>query len=113
MSAASREQAKKYLATHMIPQMFESLLASLMMERPEDPVSFIEAKMKHLQGIGLENVNWETFVYNLHPYRDSLRNKLIRDGSKYDTETNQEKCDQSVEDYQPELFKLTEPVSNT
>jgi hypothetical protein len=33
MSAATREQAKQYLATHKIPQMFESLLSCLMIEK--------------------------------------------------------------------------------
>ena len=87
---SSREAAKSYLSTHRIPQMFESLLSCLMLERPEDPVSFIEKKMSEIRHIGIDNVNWETFVLNLHPYRDVTRLEFVRDGSKFDKEREME-----------------------
>lgn len=31
-------------------------------------------------------VNWEAFIYHLHPYRHPIRLHMIRDGSKYDKE---------------------------
>lgn len=111
----AREQAKLYLASHSIPQMFESLLSCLMLERPEDPVEYLEKKMVQIKQIGLDNVNWETFVFSLHPYRDPVRLSNIRDGSKFDKEReaddeargdmlkNREKSN-----YQPEVFQLTE-----
>ncbi|KAK7107288.1 adenylate kinase isoenzyme 5-like [Littorina saxatilis] len=119
-TVTSREQAKQYLATHRIPQMFESLLSSLMMERPEDPVAFIETKMAQIRQVGVKNVNWESFVLSMHPYRDPVRREYVRDGSKYDKEREdeQKKMDdveeqklqreQAGEDYQPDLFQLTE-----
>ena len=80
MSAATREQAKQYLATHKIPQMFESLLSCLMIERPDDPVNYIEKKMAEIKQIGLDKVNWETFVFHLHPYRHPIRLQHVHDG---------------------------------
>ncbi|KAK7107289.1 hypothetical protein V1264_015236 [Littorina saxatilis] len=100
--------------------MFESLLSSLMMERPEDPVAFIETKMAQIRQVGVKNVNWESFVLSMHPYRDPVRREYVRDGSKYDKEREdeQKKMDdveeqklqreQAGEDYQPDLFQLTE-----
>ena len=109
----AREAAKQYLALHHIPQMFESLLSCLMVERPEDPVEYIEKKMTEIRSIGVDNVNWETFVLSLHPYRDSVRLQNIRDGSKFDKEReaeeeSREKTDDGKTDYQPDVFKLTE-----
>lgn len=111
----AREQAKKYLASHHIPQMFESLLSCLMLERPEDPVGYIETKMVQIKQIGVENVNWETFVFSLHPYRDSVRLNHVRDGSKFDKEREVEEeargdmlKEREKSNYQPEVFKLTE-----
>jgi hypothetical protein len=120
-TVSTREQAKQYLATHRIPQMFESLLSCLMLERPDDPVTFIETKMSEIKDIGVKNVNWETFVLNLHPYRDPVRREYIHDGSKFDKEREieehvaneikaaQEKLEQQKsDDYKPEVFQLTE-----
>ncbi|KAK7463224.1 hypothetical protein BaRGS_00032470 [Batillaria attramentaria] len=121
-TVTTREQAKQYLASHRIPQMFESLLSCLMMERPEDPVSFIEDKMSQIKQIGVKNVNWETFVISMHPYRDPVRRQYVRDGSKYDKEyeaeeqlvkdAQEQKAEQSKgDDYKPDVFELTEPSS--
>lgn len=113
-SVNSREVAKTYLSSHHIPQMFESLLSCLMIERPEDPVEYIEKKMTEIRSVGVENVNWETFVLSLHPYRDGVRLQNVRDGSKFDKEReaveglNQEKTDDGRSDYRPDVFKLTE-----
>jgi hypothetical protein len=116
MSAATREQAKQYLATHKIPQMFESLLSCLMIERPDDPVNYIEKKMAEIKQIGLDKVNWETFVFHLHPYRHPIRLQHVHDGSKYDREREDEeeaksemKREKSMGDnYKPDVFQLTE-----
>jgi len=62
--------------------------------------------MKH---IGIENVNWETFVHDLHPYRDPTRIALIRDNSSFQREA-QHKAEEEkeLEKYKPEVFQLTE-----
>lgn len=116
-AGSTRDQAKQYLAVHQIPQMFESLLSCLMIERPEDPVLYVEKKMAEIKQIGLSNVNWESFVFHLHPYRDAVRRKHIHDGSKFDKEReNEEQASTEKEpalsregtDYQPDVFQLTE-----
>ncbi|ESO88962.1 hypothetical protein LOTGIDRAFT_228920 [Lottia gigantea] len=119
--SASREQAKQYLANHKIPQLFESLLSCLMIERPADPVAYLETKMAHLKDVGLHNINWETFVMHLHPYRDPVRLSLVRDGSKYESEmmssgdssnnSLNSTLNTSSDSYKPELFQLTETQS--
>ena len=67
-------------------QLFESLLSSLMMERPENPVEYIEKKMCQIRELGIDNVTWETLISHLHPYRDNIRRQYVRDGSQYDRE---------------------------
>lgn len=101
--------------------MFEGLLSCLMLERPDDPVNYIEKKMAEIKAIGLDNVNWETFVFHIHPYRDGIRRTLVHDGSKYDKEReNEDKAKEALEserskaesrpasEYKPEVFQLTE-----
>ncbi|CAG5118178.1 unnamed protein product [Candidula unifasciata] len=122
---AARDKAKLYLAEHRIPQLFESLLSCLMMERPENPVSYIEDKMCEIREIGLENINWETLIAHFHPYRNNVRRHFIRDGSVYDKEYSdiigeskdfeQRKKQNyefpSQERFEPEVFQLTEAHS--
>jgi len=95
------------------------------MERPENPVEFIERKMKEIKEIGADNVDWETLVQHLHPYRNDVRRQFIRDGSLFDQEFT--KLQGEIDDYNkrktdhfealantaytPELFSLTEAHS--
>ncbi|GFR62236.1 adenylate kinase isoenzyme 5 [Elysia marginata] len=140
MSAASREVAKQYLNQHKIPQLFESLLSSLMMERPENPVEYIEKKMCQIRDLGVDNVTWETLISHLHPYRDNIRRQFVRDGSLYDREyttlegeieeyrqrkkeqfeslatsgfedSNDDDCTVEQQQYDSQLFQLTEAHS--
>lgn len=60
-----------------------------MMERPENPVDYIEKKMCEIKDYGLENIDWETLIVHLHPYRDNVRRQYVRDGSIYDREYSQ------------------------
>ncbi|CAL1526778.1 unnamed protein product [Lymnaea stagnalis] len=120
-----REETKKYLQEHKIPQLFQSLLSSLMLERPENPVEYIENKMCQIRDIGPENVKWETLVSHLHPYRNNIRRQYIRDGSVFDKEFSElldqmEDFEQRKKDrfefiakqrYKPEIFSLTEAHS--
>lgn len=60
-------------------------------------------------------MNWETFVYDLHPYRDPTRIELIRDGSAFQQEAARSAEIKSTPElqvatpYKPDVFKLTEP----
>ncbi|CAH1799293.1 unnamed protein product [Owenia fusiformis] len=126
---STKEDCKKYLSQKQIPQMFESILAALMLERPEDHIKFIETKIEKIKEIGPENVNWESFVYDLHPYRDQTRLDHINDNSKYQKEYQKRGEERNVKsgmqsgrssrdsglmsktpggEYEPELFELTE-----
>jgi len=82
------------------------------MHKPENPVDFIQNTLDEAKMVGLENVNWETFVYDLHPYRDQTRLSLIRDNSMYQQEhkRKQESAASGEEStgYKPDVFKLTE-----
>jgi len=95
------------------------------MERPDNPVEYMEKRMIKIRDIGTDKVNWETLVAHLHPYRDNIRRQFIRDGSIYDKEfatlqgeieeyeTRKKDHFESIasEDYTPELFQLTEAHS--
>ena len=103
--SATKEEAKVYLAEHGIPQLFECLLSSLMMERPKNPVEFIERKIAEVKRTGINNINWETFIYHLHPYRDEVRRQYIADDSMFGQDTQ---TDISTTCYQSDLFEMTE-----
>ena len=113
------QQAREYLDKHKVPAMFESLISSLMMEQPENQFRFLNAKLEAIKEIGLENIDWEAFIYHLHPLRDPIRMEYVH------TETQRQNTDQPPyadlddvpindeldpidESYKPELF-LTEP----
>ena len=68
---------KLYLEKHHIPEMFESLMAALMLEKPEDHFEYLDTKLQIIQQVGVQNVNWETFVRELHPHRDPIRQELL------------------------------------
>jgi len=94
------------------------------MERPDNPVEYVEKKMREIQAVGADKICWETLVSHLHPYRDDVRRQFIRDGSQFDQEFSKlqgeiqeynlrkkEYFEALADDYTPELFQLTEPTS--
>ncbi|KAK2142062.1 hypothetical protein LSH36_1001g00024 [Paralvinella palmiformis] len=99
--------ARAYLEESKIPDMFRSLLAGLMIQRPSEPYRYLDSKLEELKVRGMENVDWESFVYDLHPSRDPLHCKLVKDGKS--TEKNSELP--PFVDYEPKLFQLTEPTN--
>ncbi|KAK7158725.1 hypothetical protein R3I94_005154 [Phoxinus phoxinus] len=55
--------AKEYLSSREIPQLFESLLTGLMYYRPDDPLDYLETCLKKVKEIGgPDKVRWDTFV---------------------------------------------------
>ena len=76
----------QYLEDNSVPQMFESLMACLMMEQPDDMYSYLDNKLETIKSIGPENINWETFVYPLHPSRDPVRQQLLKDRDEKEVE---------------------------
>ena len=118
----SRHQAASaYLREHKIPQMFESIVAGLMMERPEDPLKYMDKRLDQIKEKGVHFVNWETFVYHLHPRRDSIHLKLVHD-PVYSKTMQPEKEETSKDmskglereniNYKPDVFRLTEPTAD-
>ena len=124
-----RTQAKEYLDSNHVPKMFQSLLASLMMEKPDDQFMFLNTKLDAIKEIGVENVDWEAFIYHLHPMRDPIRNQHIHtaEGSKKREDQQPfadiddkfsvqglktETISEAPSSYKPELF-LTEPDDDT
>ncbi len=97
--------AKNYLERNRIDKMFQSLIAALMIERPDDHFEYLDAKLEEVREKGLYNIDWDTFVYDLHPERNAQRLQLIQ-------EDHSGKCVQEIDtdhgDYEPKLFKLTE-----
>ena len=104
---SSMQECQAYIHKRHIPQMFQSLLSALMIERPDDHLSFLEQKLSKIREIGPENVNWDTFVVNLHPRKDGVRLEHVHDDFYY-KETQQKKPKRRDENYNPDVFRLTE-----
>ncbi len=108
--------AKQYLQENQIPQMFESLTAALMMEKPEDHVNYLDIKLDEIKDKGIDKVRWDTFVHHLHPLRAATRKAVIaeelsdrkrrEDMAQYPDTPD---VPDSMDEYQPDLFRLTEP----
>ena len=96
--------ARHYLDNHNIPQLFESLLSSLMVEKPGDLSVHLEQKLEEVKAKGIENVDWETFVHDLHPLRDPKRKEIIQE----DPPTVMKKPPTETINIESELFKLTQ-----
>ena len=60
---------------------------------------------------GIETVNWETFIKQLHPKRDRVRLTYIHD-EEYERQKKEHdeknECKSPDEQYEPEVFHLTE-----
>ena len=115
---------RRYLQEHRVPEMFESLIASLMLERPVDMVDYLHTQVQAIQNIGIENIDWETFIYKLHPTRDPVHKELIKDEDFKEKQKGERRVippphkavpsqvRNEDEPYQPTVFKLTEPAEN-
>lgn len=107
----ANQNARNYLEEFKIPQMFDSLVAALIMEKPEDHYDFLNTTLEQIRIHGVQNVNWDTFVHHLHPLRNSARRKIL--GQKPERPKARPPPmpllkDRAATLYQPELFKLTE-----
>ena len=100
--------SRTYLDEHKIPQLFESLLASLMLEKPGDMTKHLDAKLEEVKSKGIDNIDWETFVYDLHPLRDPKRKEIVKENPPV---TNKKHAHQVKGDAHcgPDVFKLTQP----
>jgi len=71
------QEAAEYLRRHNINGLLSGMMAGLMMALPEDHVDYMRQAVSSARDMGLENVDWQTFVRAIHPYKDPLRRKLI------------------------------------
>ena len=72
-------------------------------------------QLNAIKEVGLENVDWETFVQHLHPTRDKVRLEHIQDevSMKIRKEIEQQEgCvkpnETKNEEYESDVFQLTE-----
>jgi len=70
--------AADYLDRHNITGLLSGMMAGLMLTLPADHIDYMHNSVQVTRELGLENVNWQTFVWSRHPHRDSLRRKLLR-----------------------------------
>ena len=66
-----------YLQQHNITGLLNGMMAGLMMALPEDHIDYMQRTVNSVRETGLENVDWQTFVWPLHPHNDPLRRKLL------------------------------------
>ena len=101
--------AKKYLDDNNIPKLFECLIASLMIERPDNLYNYLDKQINEIKEIGLDKVEWDTFIRDSHPTKNPVRVELIQDEVSIKIKQEQEAAAKGDEAYKPEVFELTEP----
>ncbi len=52
-----RADGKRYLEKNHIVETMQSIIAALLMEKPEDPITFIQEKIEKIRQMRPENVN--------------------------------------------------------
>lgn len=63
-------KSKKYIKSHEIPELFEALMAGLMIKQPDDHISYMIECLQQLKSnsrksetdSSLGQVNWDTFL---------------------------------------------------
>lgn len=112
---SEHQNAKMYLEANRVPQMFQSLLSCLMLEQPDNCVSFMSKKLEEIREMDLDQVDWECFIKHLHPRENAIRKELVKD---YDTKVEQVQVKNEMQpfanmkandQYKPTVFQLTEP----
>lgn len=106
------EKAMLYLETNKLPEVFRSLLAGLMIETPKDHLTYMEQKVDEIKAVGINNINFESFLKNAHPHNDPIHKKLIVEeyGPQKKGLVPYPLDDERVV-YESHLFKLTEMTS--
>ncbi|ELT95412.1 hypothetical protein CAPTEDRAFT_208689 [Capitella teleta] len=107
--------AKNYLESNKVPEMFRSLISCLMLERPDDCLNYLTAKLDEIKDKGLEQVDWETFIQHMHPEKYPVRVEMI--GNPGD-QHNRVQAKNEIQpfanlgprdQYKSQLFQLTQP----
>jgi len=106
---SKQKNAQSYLENNKVPQIFKSLIAGLMLEKPENHLSYLDAKLEEIQALGVDQVDWESFVYHMHPTRQPVHEQLIDDETTKKARALKSLDNQrSPQDYSPQVFQLTE-----
>lgn len=109
---SAQASARDYLEENNIPQMFKSLISALMMEQPDDMFKYLDSKLEEIKMMGADNVNWDTFIRELHPMKDPHRRTILKeDEGNSETDKKGQKPFAGMgknEEYKPQVFKLTE-----
>lgn len=107
--------ANSYLQDKKIPQIFESLLAGLMLECPDDHMTYLNRKLDLIKEIGTENIAWDTFVVHLRPDKTHAQEENTK-CDLFHAEQDSLSFDHSESFQQPatygssQLFELTDPT---
>ena len=115
----NHNKATKYLEENRVPQLFQSLMSALMLEKPEDHLQFIQDKLELIKNddSAKDNLYWESLIYHLHPKRDKTRLEFIHDDEHqkwsfmpkpFEFSEDERVSRMSCGEEKSELFKLTE-----
>lgn len=113
---SQRLDANSYLEDKKIPQIFESLLAGLMLECPDDHMTYLNEKLDLIKEIGTENITWDTFIVHLRP--DQTQQQNIHKTDLFHTMQDNGSFGSSESFVQPvaygssQLFELTDPTAS-
>ena len=97
-------ESHQYLEEKHVAGLFDSLLAALIVEQPEDPANYLDAKIDEVKKCGVSKVNWETFVQHLHPLQRPSRAAVILEDKPAPKELKPTQSGNPS----PDVFKLTE-----
>lgn len=112
---SQRLGANSYLQDKKIPQIFESLLAGLMLECPDDHMTYLHRKLDLIKEIGTENIAWDTFVVHLRPDKTHAQEQNTK-CDLFHAEQDSLSFDHNESFQQPatygssQLFELTDPT---
>ncbi|XP_069085784.1 F-box and leucine-rich repeat protein 13 [Pleurodeles waltl] len=64
MSSLRQAEAplRQYIQQHALPEIYEALLCGLFVMCPEDPLTFLEKKIREIIANGLGSISWDAFV---------------------------------------------------
>jgi len=75
--------AKSYFDKHHLDQVFECLMAGLMIERPVDYVTYLNKTIEKIQKSGNDPIKdpiaFDRYIRQLHPLNDPQRRQLIKE----------------------------------
>ncbi|XP_074726008.1 F-box and leucine-rich repeat protein 13 [Strix uralensis] len=102
-------ELRAYFSRHNLPDIYEVLLCGVIVMRPEDPLTFLEEKLREIMEKGLDAVLWYMHIdLSLHPKLKRISETYLSavfglDGEQLMTE---ELCTKAWDFYSRNLMKL-------